>query len=93
MKVRWILMLTFGVGCLASGGVPGVAEATLRPPSLQRAAGQDPAPRSYPQRAEAARDLEEFQGGRQVIIATDYDVHIMVAVLVIAAVVILILLV
>ncbi len=92
MKMRWIMMLTFALGCLATGAVSGLAKEALRPVALQVRTSQEQATPSYSQRAQSALDLQDFQGGRQVIIATEYDVHILVGILVITAVVLLILL-
>ena len=92
MKSRWMMILTLVLGCLAGGGSAGIANDGVKPASTEvRVSQEQPAP-SYSQRAQAAVDLQEFQGGRQVIVATEYDVHILVGVLVVAAIVLLILL-
>jgi len=88
-----VLVLTLA----AAGGSFARADDGVPTPSRTPASATQPVPAasdaaSYAERDQAAQSLEQFAGGKQVIIATDYDVHILVGVLLITIIVLAVLL-
>jgi hypothetical protein len=93
MRTRWILMLFLALGLGQSVLPTATAAEQIQTAAAPQAGVRDgDASPSYAVREVSAADLETFEGGRQVIIATEYDVHILVSIVVIAAVVLVILL-
>jgi len=93
MKTRWSHVFLLAL-CLPAGSL-FPTEIPAKPLPSQSAPAAAPEGSRHPDcasREAAARDLESFQGGRQVIIATEYDVQILVGILLIAAIVLIIIL-
>ena len=75
---------------LPTQATPSGAEALSRPSSeggLDRSG-----PASYGSREESSKDLEQFTGGGQVVLFTEYDFQIFMTAMLITAVVILVIL-
>jgi hypothetical protein len=105
MKKPWLATLSLTLALAAMGrpvaladdGNQSHAAASVRSgdgsaPSTSGRASHQARSDSYAEREQASRDLEPFTGGRQVIIATEYDVHILVSVVLVTAIVLLVIL-